>query len=417
MTAVSERWRAEARRLTAGDFLAELPGAPFAFLHGDGRFLILGEDPLLARAEAGDGSLAFERSGELPPVLPDLLGHATYEHGCTLDPLRPAPLAAPDPLPDLQLVVHRRIRVYDRRTGLLHTAEREAVRELEPARHGLGQGPFRARKVADSDTAAGYAAKVARIREAIAAGDVYQVNLTRQERWAWEGGLTGFARRLQAVNPAPHSALVAGPDWTVVSSSPECFLEIGGGRIRTRPIKGTAPRHADPAADRAAAGALLADPKNRSELAMIVDLMRNDLARICPMPGIAVEAFPRLESFANVHHLVADVSGARPGELRLSALLAALFPGGSVTGCPKLAAMGLIRELEPWPRRIYTGLLGWCRADLAQACFGLPIRTAWAWEGELRFGVGGGVVWDSDPVAEYEETIHKGRSLVQCLNS
>jgi anthranilate/para-aminobenzoate synthase component I len=259
-------------------------------------------------------------------------------------------------------------------------------------------------------------AKVARIREEIFRGNVYQVNLTRQERWAFSGNLAEFARRLWSANPAPHSALIADAGWAIVSSSPESFFRISEGRLLTRPIKGTAPRGAMPAEDRHLAEALLASPKNRSELAMIVDLLRNDLSRICAGPSVRVNAFPALESYANVHHLVAEIEGELPGKASLETLLRAVFPGGSITGCPKLAAMGLIRELEPWPRRVYTGALGWCRADLRQGEFAIPIRTAWASGGELRFGVGGGVVWDSEPREEYEETRHKGRSLVQCLS-
>jgi para-aminobenzoate synthetase component 1 len=132
---------------------------------------------------------------------------------------------------------------------------------------------------------------------------------------------------------------------------------------------------------------------------------------------VRVGHFPLLESFANVHHLVADLAVSLPAEVRLESLLGALFPGGSVTGCPKLTAMSLLRELEPAARRIYCGALGWMTHDLAEGEWALPIRTAWAAEGLLRFGVGGGVVWDSDPLDEYEETLHKGRSLVQCLSS
>jgi para-aminobenzoate synthetase component 1 len=162
---------------------------------------------------------------------------------------------------------------------------------------------------------------------------------------------------------------------------------------------------------------LMSSPKDRAELAMITDLMRNDLTRLCQIPSVTVEAFPRLESYANVHHLVADVSGELVPGLTLEGLFAALFPGGSVTGCPKLTAMKLIRELEPGPRMAYTGALGWFSWDLAQADFNIAIRTAWASATELLFGVGGGVVWDSDPLEEYRETVHKGSSLVRCLNS
>jgi len=150
---------------------------------------------------------------------------------------------------------------------------------------------------------------------------------------------------------------------------------------------------------------------------MITDLMRNDLTRVCQVPSVRVETFPRLETFANVHHLVADVSGGLVPGLTLEALFAALFPGGSVTGCPKSTAMRLIRELESQPRMVYTGALGWFSCDLSQADFSIAIRTAWTSPSDLLFGVGGGVVWDSEPLAEYQETVQKGSSITRCLNS
>ncbi len=413
---ISETWRARPCVLDEAAFFADLPETPFAFLYGQGRWLILGEDPLLELQDLAPGDLRFHRRGEAPGVLPDLVALAAYEHGYALDPALPAPPPHPDPIPDVRLTLHRRMRVFDRARGVLHEAVREGV-QGGPARHGLGCGLFRARKTGDTGDPATHMAKVARIREEIARGNVYQVNLARQETWAFEGALDQLARRLHAANPAPWSALVADPAWTLVSSSPECFLRIEGGRILTRPIKGTAPRHADPALDLAAAQGLLASAKDRAELAMIVDLLRNDLGRFCGTPPVRVDGFPLLESYANVHHLVAGVSGALPPRWTFGGLLEALFPGGSITGCPKLAAMVLIRELEPAPRRFYTGTLGWLRSDLEQGAFALLIRSAWAAGGELRLGLGGGVVWDSDPAAEYEETVHKGRSLVQCLSS
>ncbi|WP_306599730.1 anthranilate synthase component I family protein [Geothrix sp. 21YS21S-2] len=413
---ISETWQARACVLDEAAFFEDLPATPFAFLYGEGRWLILGEDPLLELEDLAPGELRFHRRGEAPEVLPDLVALAAYEHGYALDPALPAPPPHGDPVPDVRLTLHRRMRVYDRARGVLHTAVREGV-PAGPARHSLGRGAWRARKTGDTEDAASHMAKVARIREEIARGNVYQANLTRQETWAFEGALDRLARRLHAANPAPYSALVADPLWTLVSSSPECFLRIGGGRLLTRPIKGTAPRHGDPARDLAAARDLLASAKDRSELAMIVDLLRNDLGRFCAPPPVRVDAFALLESYANVHHLAADVSGTLPPSWTFGELLASLFPGGSITGCPKMAAMALIRELEPAPRRLYTGTLGWLRSDLGQGEFAILIRSAWAAGSELRFGVGGGVVWDSDPAAEYEETVHKGRSLVQCLRS
>lgn len=413
---VSETWTCRACALQEADFLADLPREPFAFLHGRGRFLILGEDPVLELDALEPGTLRFERRGEVPEILPDLVALATFEHGYGLDPALPAPFPAADPIPGLRLTLHRRMRVYDRVRGTLHTAQREGLRGFG-ARHALGLGRFSARKIADTEDAGSHMAKVDRIREEIQRGRVYQVNLTRQETWEVEGDLVELASRLHALDPAPGSALVADPAWTLLSASPECFLRIQDGRVLTRPIKGTAPRSGDPARDAALARGLLASEKDRAELAMIVDLLRNDLARFCPDGTVRAGSFPLLESYASVHHLVAEVEGALPESPALDALLRATFPGGSITGCPKLEAMTLIRELERVPRRLYTGALGWLRADLGQGDLALLIRSAWVVGQELRFGVGGGIVWDSDPRAEYEETVHKGRSLTRCLNS
>lgn len=417
--AVSERWSARRADLGTQDFFDLLGGEPCALLYGDGpggRWIIHGEDPLLVLDSPEVEGIAFQRRGDIPPIRPDFIGFIGYEYGYRQEPLLPRPAESPIPFPGFHLVIYHRIRLFDRWTGTLYEGVREQPGRTEAGRHGLIKGNFSARKVWDSDTPESYAAKVARIREEIAEGNVYQVDLTRQERWTFEGDLTQFARALYGVNPAPFSAFIAGPDFSVVSSSPERFLRIGNGRIETRPIKGTAPRGASPAEDEALASGLLASPKNRSELAMIADLLRNDLTQVCQVPSVRVEAFPTLETYANVHHLVATVSGeVRPG-LTLAELLQATFPGGSITGCPKLAAMGLIRELEPVPRQVYTGALGWCSHDLSQLDFNIPIRTAWASREDLFFGVGGGVVWDSDPRDEYLETVHKGRSIVQCLS-
>ncbi|MCE1227921.1 MAG: anthranilate synthase component I family protein [Firmicutes bacterium] len=411
--AVSEHWRVESRDLTVEDFFRDLPDTPFVFFYGEGRWLMLAEDPL---TEADGVAFDFERRGSLPPILPDLFGHVTFEYGYGLDPALTVPRAVNDGLPERRFQLHRRLRLYDRHERKLYFAERHAERTLEPLRHRLGQGAFSATKLRDSDSAAAYEAKVARIREEIARGNVYQVNLTRQEEWRVTGDIAAFAQRLHHLNAAPYSALVADTKGSIVSSSPECFFRIENGWLRTRPIKGTAPRSADPSEDVRWREELKASPKNLSELAMIVDLLRNDLTRVCVIPSVRVNAFPLLESYANVHHLVADLAGTLPTGTSLDDVLTALFPGGSITGCPKLAAMALIQELEVWPRRIYTGALGWCRADFTQGEFAIPIRTAWVLGDRLRFGVGGGVVWDSNPREEYEETLHKGRSLVQCLS-
>lgn len=411
----TESWQARPAGLREEDFFAALPAEPFAFLYGPGRWLLLAEDPIWETACPEE--LHFERRGVLPPILPDLIGLLSYEFGYGLDPALPLPPAARGSLPDHRLAVYRRVRLFDREAEILYEAVRDGERNAAPQRHRLGGGAFAARKTGDTDTAREYAEKAALIREQIARGEVYQVNLTRQEEWQVRGGLGEFARRLFAANPAPYSALVAGADWSVISSSPECFFQLEANRLVTRPIKGTAPRGETAAADARLAAALCADEKNRAELAMIVDLLRNDLGRLLPGSPVHLGDFPTLETYANVHHLVAGISVAVDAPLSWEQSLKALFPGGSITGCPKIAAMHTIRELEPAPRRIYTGILGWMRADLGQAAYSICIRTAWVEDRTLRFGTGGGVVWDSDPRAEYEETVHKARSLVRCLNS
>lgn len=413
--AVSETWTAVPAALTEADFFDRLDHRPFAFLYGEGRFLVLAQEPLASLTDDVLPEMAWERRGALPPILPDWIGFIGYGWGHRLEPLAGTPRPTAFPFPELQLVLHREVRIFDRATGLLHTGLRSGVTAEDDRPHLLREGAFEAVKQSDSECPASYGEKVQRIREEIAAGNVYQVNLTRQEVYGHAGDLRTLARRLCKANPAPFSALLAGPEGTVLSSSPERLLKVQEGWIETRPIKGTAPRSGDAREDQALAEALLASPKNRSELAMIVDLLRNDLARVCVLPEVRVDAFPELESYANVHHLVATVRGRlRPG-LTFRNLLEGLFPGGSVTGCPKLAAMQLIRELEPFGRGPYCGALGWMRHDLGQLDLALPIRTAFADAEQLAFGVGGGIVWDSEPVSEYEETVHKGRSLVACL--
>jgi para-aminobenzoate synthetase component 1 len=414
---VSETWTASRATCPAAG-LPDLPeSAPFALLHGEGRRVILAEDPLAAIDAAGFAALRFDRSGSVPPIRPDLIGFVGYGYDALgsssrhpHQPSRPA-LA----LPDFRFVLYGHVRIWDREQAMLYEGVRRTPRLLEPRPSLVRPGRFRARKVWDTDTPESYGRKVERIREQIALGNVYQVDLTRQEAWAYEGNLLAFARRLAEADPAPRSAIIIEPDFAIIGASPESFLHVEGGVVSTRPIKGTAPRGADPAADEAAAAGLPSSVKNRSELAMIVDLLRNDLTRVCTVPSVRVTAFPELERYARVMHLSATVTGTLRPDVTLGELLAAAFPGGSVTGCPKLAAMGLIRELEEAARGPYTGALGWLSHDLSQLDLSIVIRTAWADASELRLGVGGGIVWDSDPADEHLETQHKAASLIRCL--
>jgi aminodeoxychorismate synthase component I len=257
----------------------------------------------------------------------------------------------------------------------------------------------------------GFMAGVRRIREWIAAGDIYQVNLSQAfEAEVAGASLFGLYLALREASPAPMAAWLALADTEILSSSPETLLRISGRRVETRPIKGTRPRFADPAADLASARELCASPKETAELVMITDLLRNDLGRVCEFGTVRVEAMLRLETLAQVHHLVSTVSGTLRPDCDALAALAACFPGGSITGAPKLRAMEIIRELEPAPRGVYCGAIGWLGRH-GPASFNIPIRTLVRHGGRLSYHVGAGIVADSDPLAEYQETLHKAAGI------
>ncbi|MEI6874551.1 MAG: anthranilate synthase component I family protein [Spirochaetota bacterium] len=424
---VFERWGCRRAGLDPLALLDRAGREPFALLYGSGergRYMIHAHEPLGRLSRPAPGDFEFSREGEPPPFFPDFIGIVSYEWGAALAPLVPPALDSPLPLPAFSFVLYRRVSIHDRSTGLLYEGLRsieggagEGFAPEEGGKSVLGEGGFATRFLQGTENAASYAAKVAQVRDAIAAGDVYQANLTRQEEWEYRGDLRSFAKALYRENPAPFSAFIAEPAFAIASASPERLVNLAEGRLESRPIKGTAPRGADEAEDRRLALALLASEKDRAELAMIVDLVRNDLARTCLRASTRVLAFPVLETYANVHHLVATVEGRFDRSKGLGGLLTALLPGGSITGCPKIAAMRIIRSLEPWPRAIYTGSIGWFSFDLSALDLNIAIRTVWADATRLRFGVGGAVVWDSDPAAEYIETVHKARSILSCLNS
>ncbi len=263
-------------------------------------------------------------------------------------------------------------------------------------------------------------------REEIAAGDYYQVNLAHRFTAPMQGDPLDLYLRLRRSNAAPYAGYLRFPGGACLSSSPELLLDWNGQEAHTRPIKGTVARHADPEKDRAAQAQLLASEKDRAELAMIVDLERNDLGKIAVPGSVQVPAFPELETYTRVHHLVATVRAKpRPGTTGLD-LLRALFPGGSITGAPKLASMEAIARLEGEGRGLFTGALGFLdvRGHLR---FNILIRTVlWRPEGattdergwgaglgrgELSFRVGGGITYASQAAAEDQETLHKARGM------
>ncbi len=248
-----------------------------------------------------------------------------------------------------------------------------------------------------------YLPRARRILDYIEAGDCYQVNLTREFRAPFAGDPWTFYRYLHDTNPAPMGAFLEYPQGAVLSSSPERLIEVEGREAVTRPIKGTRRRHADPAMDAAAAAELLASEKDRAENVMIVDLLRNDFGKVCETGSVRVRGLCELESFATVHHLVSTITGRlAPGRDALDAL-EACFPGGSITGAPKRRAMQIIEELEPHAREVYCGAIGYV-TPTGRMDMNIPIRTTLCAAGEMRFYAGGGIVADSTPEDEFDET-------------
>ena len=265
--------------------------------------------------------------------------------------------------------------------------------------------------------------RIERVRGLIESGEIYQANLAHRFSRAMSGSPVDLYRRLRSFNRAPYMGYLDWGAGALLSASPELLLELDGSGARTRPIKGTIARGTSAWEDAERRAQLLASEKDRAELAMIVDLERNDLGRIARSGSVRVEGFPTLQSFDALHHLVADVAAEPRRGLDAIDLLAALFPGGSITGAPKLRSMEVIAEIEEEGRGFFTGSLGF--VDLrGRARFNILIRTlVWrpsgpqeSHQGEVSFHVGGGITWGSDPAAEERETRIKGATLAAALS-
>jgi anthranilate synthase component 1 len=258
--------------------------------------------------------------------------------------------------------------------------------------------------------------RVRRVQEHIAAGDVYQANLSRAWRLRLRPGSTPARvySALRRANPAPFAASVRFRDMTILSSSPERLLRIEGRDISTRPIAGTRPRHASQERDECETAELVAHPKERAEHVMLIDLERNDLGRVCEAGSVSVDEYMVTESYAHVHHIVSNVRGRLRANATAVDALRALFPGGTITGCPKLRCMQIIAALEGEGRGAYTGSLGWLGTD-GDADFNILIRTLAMRGDEVELRAGAGIVADSVPELELEETRAKARGLLRAF--
>lgn len=331
------------------------------------------------------------------------------------------------PLPDVELAFYDALVVHDYSTGESFVAgvdpERvkwvhERIMYVPAARFDgpAATGPFESNFTPD-----GYIEAVAKVKDHIAAGDIYQANLTQQLS-VDTGGLSPeqIFLRLRAEHPAPFAAFVRRNEDTVVSGSPERFLRVtnenGRRAVEAWPIKGTRPRGATPEHDAAMRAELLASEKDRAENTMIVDLLRNDLGRVAEVGSVEVDELCTLQEHPSLFHLVSKVRAVMREDATMGDLIRAAFPCGSITGAPKIRAMEIIDELEPDPRGLSMGAIGYFGFD-GTADLSVAIRTMTIRDGIARFNVGGGIVADSDPAAEYEESLVKATALKSALGA
>ena len=360
---------------------------------------------------------------EPPRFRGGLIGYVGYDFAPSLEHL---PRKAPrdSRMPDVRFALYDTFAIVDERAGtatleahdLLGEGDSALRRRLDRWRSRLDapakppsvsrlHGPLASNFSRDE-----YLIAARRALEYIRAGDIFQVNLS--QRFSATGALDplDLALRLKRVSPSPFGALLRWGDCALVGASPEWFTITEGDRVVTRPIKGTRPRGSTPAEDARLAEELRASPKDRAELTMIVDLERNDLGRVCRYGSVRVREALAVESFAQVHHLVATVEGRLRAGAGPVDLLRATFPGGSITGAPKIRAMEIIDELEPTRRGAYTGSVGYFSKGGASA-FNIAIRTMLVEGDRVSYQVGGGIVADSVPEAEFVETLDKGKGL------
>jgi para-aminobenzoate synthetase component 1 len=367
-----------------------------------------------------------------------LVGFLGYDLGAVLERL-PAIAQADQDLPPLRLALHDWVVAWDRRTGhawlggrALDGDARRLARRLDDVHARLtapvvqpgDPAPSPPLVFRSSLDRGAYEAGVERVRLHIARGDIYQANLTRRLETSFDGDPWELYRRLRTGDPSLFSAyLDLGPSQlngrprALLSASPEPFLSVDAeGTVKTDPIKGTRPRGRDPASDRELARELLSSAKDRAENVMIVDVLRNDLGRVCRPGSVRVPRLCRLERTATVQHLVSTVTGVLAEGRDAFDLLAAAFPGGSITGAPKIRAMEILEGLEPVRRGPYTGAIGWVGQDGAMQT-SIVIRTFVADGDRLTLHVGGGITWKSDPATEWDETVAKARGPLGAIDA
>ncbi|HXF07166.1 MAG TPA: aminodeoxychorismate synthase component I [Candidatus Acidoferrales bacterium] len=398
-----------------------------------GRYDILPAFPetlIVAREQGADFLRELADACRLTPVatddhgLPFVGGWITYlgyELAGAIEPRLRLPQPADSSLPMALAWRCPAALIHDRLRG-----ESWAVAEREPdlqrlvadlSQAATPKTTLPAYRLSEQDSVRHLAA-IARAQDYIRAGDIFQANLSRRWQADFAAPIAPEAvyARLRRTNPAPYAASLRWGDAAVLSSSPERLLQAKAGWVQTRPIAGTRGRASDPTEDEALARELLAHPKERAEHVMLVDLERNDLGRICQPGSVRVSEQLQVETYAHVHHIVSAVEGKLRAGVDVAAILAALFPGGTITGCPKVRCMEIIAELEGEARGPYTGSIGYVSRN-GRMDFNILIRTALLEGCQLSFRAGGGIVADSDPARELAETRVKAKGILRALEA
>ena len=396
---------------------------------GLGQWSFFGSDPYeRVSGDLGDLRRAMcEHTSLAHPVIPftgGAVGYLSYDYGRRLEKI-PELCSDDRSIPDIQFNLYDGVAALNHDSGVLyligHDFQVDADLVLERLR-SIVEDPCdvsctharRSEWVWNLSKQEFFTA-VERVRDYIASGDVYQVNLSRRARCSFEGDSIELYRALRCGNPAPYGAYLGLDDWQIISTSPEQFLRKRGSSLETRPIKGTCPRGADKEADHQQEAALRDSEKDRAELLMIVDLERNDLGRVAEFGSVRVEGLYKLEHYARVIHQTARIHATLRSDKDIYDTLVSLFPGGSITGAPKIRAMEIIEELEPSRRGVYCGSIGYIGFD-GDAEFNIAIRSLHLKGGFLDYQVGGGIVWDSLPEAEYQETIDKACAMRESID-
>ncbi len=392
-------------------------------------------DPL-AEVERLRAQYRVPRLPGLPPFTGGLVGYFGFETVGLIE----SRLACPDradelATPDIVLMLAEEVAVFDNLKGRLYLivhadpeqphAYARAERRLDALAHHLRQGgaaypqtthgaPLDESDFRSSFSKEAFAAMVERCKEYIRAGDVFQVVPSQRLSIGFNARPVDVYRALRALNPSPYMFFFDLVGTQIVGSSPEILARLKDGEVIVRPLAGTRRRGATPEEDAALETELLADPKERAEHLMLIDLGRNDIGRISAIGSVHVSESFAVERYSHVMHIVSQVQGTLADGASYMDVLRATFPAGTVSGAPKIRAIEIIQELEPFKRNIYAGAIGWIGwwgdADTA-----IAIRTAVIQDGRLHVQAGAGIVYDSDPAAEYEETMNKGRALFRAV--